>query len=602
MLDKPQVNLSLRSQWTRIVIGLVFSVFIVRLWYLQILKGQYYREQSENNRLQTVFVPPSRGIITDRNGTVLANTRPSFNIELVPEATSDVKGTVTKLAHYLEMESEPLLERIAHLPRRRRYEPRVILKDATREQVAKVLVRRPELPGLTVSALPARQYPFGDTASHVLGYVREISREQLDRAEYRTYRMGDIVGQFGLEGLLEKYLQGKRGIRRVIVNAVGTKIGEASSELEVAGHTVNTTIDINVQRAAEEALGDKSGAVVALDPNTGEVLALVSKPGFDPNVFVGEMPSALWKELSSGESKPLQNRAVQGAYAPGSVYKIFMQYAGLAEGVIGLNDGPTCKGGYGFAGRTYNCHKRDGHGPVDLYSSLVVSCDVYFYVLGQRLGVDRIYEYASLFGLGKKTGLQLVDESPGLIPSSAWKLSRFKEKWYPGETLSIAIGQGANLTTPIQIANAVAALVNGGKLYRPYLVKKIVSVDGAFSDDDFLPEVISELNLEEKAVTAIRRAMVGVVEDEKGTGKRASLNEFGITVGGKTGTAQVVSLTHHKKGTKLDHHAWFVGYAPAEDPKIVVAALVEHGGGGGANAAPVVKNTMAAFFGLELDE
>lgn len=602
MFEKPQLNLTTRAQWTRVVIGVVFSTFIFRLWYLQILKGEFYREQSENNRLQTVFIPPSRGIITDRNGVVLAKTRPSFNLELVPESTSDIKGTVKKLSEYLELETEPLLEKLQNMPKRRRYEPRVLLKDVTREQVAKVLARRPELPGITISALPAREYPFGSLASHVLGYVREISREQLDRADYRTYRMGDIVGQYGLEGYLEKYLQGKRGIRRVIVNAVGTKIGEASSELEVAGHTVETTINYAVQRAAEEALGDRNGAVVALDPKTGEVLALVSKPEFDPNVFVGEMPASVWRELSTGENKPLQNRAVQGAYAPGSVYKIFMQYAGLAEGVVGIHDGQVCRGGYTFGGRTYNCHKREGHGTVDLYTSLVVSCDVYFYILGQRLGVDRIHEYATLFGFGKKTGLKLVDENPGLIPSSAWKLSRFGERWYPGETLSIAIGQGANLTTPIQITNAVAALVNGGKLYRPNLVRKIVSVDGSFVDDEYSPELINDLKLDEKAVTVIKKGLVGVVEDPKGTGKRASLKEFGITVGGKTGTAQVVSLAYHKKDTKLDHHAWFVGFAPAEDPQIVVTALVEHGGGGGANAAPIVKSTMAAFFGVSKSE
>jgi penicillin-binding protein 2 len=602
MLERPQVNLALRGQGARILIGFVFAVFIVRLWYLQILRGDYYREQSENNRLQTIFVQPPRGTITDRNGVVLANTRPSFNIELVPEATSDPKGTVVKLAQFLNIDPTPLLEKLANLPRRRRYEPRVLVKDATREQVAKVLARRPELPGLAVSALPARQYPLGTVASHVLGYVREISRDQLDKAEFRTYRIGDIVGQYGLEGHLEKYLQGKRGIRRIIVNAVGTKIGEASGEMESPGHTVETTLDVNVQRAAEKALGDRSGAVVALDPNTGEVLALVSKPGFDPNAFVGEMSPSLWRELSSGESRPLQNRAVQGAYAPGSVFKIFMQYAGLAEGVIGINDGPRCLGSYKFGSRTYNCHKRDGHGPVDLYSSLVLSCDVYFYVLGQRLGVDRIHEYATLFGFGRKTGLELVDENPGLIPSSRWKLARFGERWYPGETLSVAIGQGATLTTPIQVANAVAAFVNGGKLYRPYLVKKIVSTEGGFIDDDYSPRLIKDLKLDKHAVEAIKRGMVGVVEDPRGTGKKASLKEFGITVGGKTGTAQVVSLAFHKKGTKLDHHAWFVGYAPAEDPKIVVVALVEHGGGGGANAAPVVRETMKAFFGIKKDE
>lgn len=602
LIEKPQLNLARRAYGARIVIGVIFSVFLIRLWYLQVLKGEYYREQSENNRLQTVYVPPPRGVILDRNGVILARNRPSFNVELVPEDAKKINDTILQLAHYLKLEPEPLLEKVKTMPRRRRYEPRVLLKDVSRDDVGVVIAHQPELPGVIVGAAPARDYPYGTSGSHVLGYVREITKEQLEKPEYSSYRINDIVGQFGIESKWERYLQGKRGIRRVIVNAVGTKIGEASSEAEIPGHTLTLSIDHKVQMAADKALEGKKGAVIALDAKTGEVLALASAPTFDPNVFVGEVSASTWKELTTGSSRAMSNRVVQGAYPPGSVFKVWMGYAGLAEGVIGVNDGPSCLGGYFFAGRTYHCHKRSGHGRTDIYSAIVQSCDVFFYVLGQRLGVDRMHQYATMFGLGSPTGLELVQEAEGLIPSTAWKAEHFSnpgdKKWYPGENLSVVIGQGATTVTPIQMARAMMALVNGGKLFKPTLVKKIESVDKTFIDENFKPELPTTIDLDPKFAETIKKAMVGVVNDPHGTARRAKLpEELGITVGGKTGTAQVVSLDFHKENSNFGHHAWFTGYAPAEDPKIVVTALLEHAGGGGLNSAPVVEKVMEAYFG-----
>jgi penicillin-binding protein 2 len=328
-----------------------------------------------------------------------------------------------------------------------------------------------------------------------------------------------------------------------------------------------------------------------------------SSPRFDPNIFSGEISTEVWKDLVSGPGKKLTNRGVQGAYPPGSVFKAIMGAAGLSEGVITPQDRVTCVGGYRFGSRTYHCHKRTGHGPMNLYDSLVQSCDIFYYQLGQRLGVDGIYEYATRFGLGRKSGLELVHENPGLIPSTRWKAKAFagteQARWWPGETLSVSIGQGATLATPLQMANAVAALVNGGKVYRPHLVRKVLKPNGSVihGEDDFKPKVISELKIDDKALREIQNGLFGVVNNPRGTGRRALLpKEWNISVAGKTGTSQVVALTKKTTHKHLEHHAWFVGYAPAENPEIVVAALIENGGGGGLVAAPVVQQVLHAFF------
>lgn len=604
--DKPQINMQFRFGMSLGVLTAFFFVITLRLWYLQIINGEYFREQSENNRLQTVYLPPPRGLITDRNGIVLARNRPAFHIEFVPEDCPDVSGTMLRLSSLLGMPNDELTHLLKDQKRRRKFEPRLLLKDVSRDIVALVAAHRFELPGVIISVVPTRDYIYGSLASHVLGYIREITKEQLDSAQFASYRMNDLVGQFGIESRWEPYLQGKRGLRQVVVNAVGTRIREASTMREVAGHNLTLSIDFKVQQAADEALMGKKGAIVALDPNTGEILALSSAPAFDPNIFTGELTAQQWKEFTTGTQRILSNRALQGAYPPGSVFKIWMLIAGLSEAVVTPKDGVTCGGFYHFSGRNYHCHKRAGHGWVDLFGALVQSCDIYFYQLGRQLGIDRINDYMTRFGFARSSGLELVDEAEGIIPSTLWKKTHFKkqedQKWYPGETLSVAIGQGATTVTPLQITRATAALVNGGKLMKPSLVKRIESTSGTFKDEDFSPQVESLVDVDPKHLEIVKDAMVGVVNDARGTGRRANLEkELNIKVGGKTGTAQVVSLDYHKKGGEFDHHAWFVGYAPAEDPKIVVTALIEHGGGGGANAAPLVKKVMEAYFGYDPD-
>ena len=336
-------------------------------------------------------------------------------------------------------------------------------------------------------------------------------------------------------------------------------------------------------------------------PQTGEIIALTSSPGFDPNIFTGELSADQWRELVAGKERRLGNRAVQGAYPPGSVFKVFMSVAALSEQVTGVNERIFCPGYLSFGGRNYRCHKQSGHGYVDLNDALIQSCDVYYYTVGQRLGVDRIFDYATRFGLGTPTGLALVKEASGLVPSTAWKQRAFSKeddkKWYLGETLSVAIGQGATTTTPLQIARGISALVNGGRVLRPYLVREIRSADGNLRDTDFGPEEIRRIDVSDRILKVVRDAMIGVVNDVNGTGRKAILpKESNIIVAGKTGTAQVASLVHHGTRQEYEDHAWFAAYAPAQKPEIVVVAIVENAGHGGSIAAPMVKEVMTAFF------
>jgi penicillin-binding protein 2 len=599
--DRASVDFSARVQ---IALGIVFVCFftlLLRLWYLQVVNGEYYRYRSENNRLRQVFVPPPRGIIYDRRLRVLAKNRPSFNIELVTEDCPDVAGTLRRVAEILNVPEDQMQTALRSDRRRKPFEPKILLRDVDREVVAKIVARRAELPGIIVGILPARDYVHGELAAHLLGYIREISKHQLEDKRYARYLQGDLVGQYGLEAKFEEELQGTRGQQQVEVDARGNRISESSFDPEVSGHDLVLTVDVEVQAAAERAMGAQQGAVVALDPKTGAVRALVSKPAFDPNMFTSGVAAAQWQNLITGKEKRLSNRTVQGAFPPGSIFKIIMAVAGLMESVVTPQTTAFCPGFYAFGGRNYRCHKLSGHGTVDLYSALVQSCDVYFYQLGNRLGVDRIHQYATRFGLGKLTDFSLVAESPGLIPSTEWKRRYFKDKenqkWYPGETLSVAIGQGAVTVTPMQMAQALAALVNGGKLYRPYAVEKILGSEGRVLEE-FAPFSREPMDLDPNVVKLVRNALVGVVNDPRGTGHKAKLHEpfSDIMVAGKTGTAQTVSAEHWGKAAHFEDHAWFVSYAPAEDPEIVVVVLVENGGHGGVAAAPIAGAVLEAYF------
>jgi penicillin-binding protein 2 len=510
------------------------------------------------------------------------------------------------LAAIAEVPYESLQERVKLQKRRHKFEPTLLLRDISRELVARISAARFRMPGIVISVVPARNYLYGSIGAHLIGYTREITATQLQSPKYPGYLLGDIVGQFGIEATMERYLRGQHGLQRIIVNSFGSRVGELSSDPEVAGSTLTLTLDSRLQRAADEALAGHHGAIVAIDVKTGEVLALASSVSFDPNVFTTELKPETWREIM-GDHR-LTNRAIQGAYPPGSVFKPFMEVAALQEAVTNPKERVQCNGGIWFKGREYKCHKKGGHGAVDLYSALVQSCDVYFYTMGQRLGVDRIHHYASLFGLGEKTGIDVADEASGLIPSSLWKRRAFRnpadQKWYAGETLSVSIGQGAVTTTPLQLARSIAAIVNGGTVMKPLIVKSIVSSDGRVVDSGFGdPVALRTVPIDASILERVKEGMVGVVNDPRGTGHKAQLvKELGVKVGGKTGTAQVVGMLRRDQQGKpvadrnREDHAWFVGYAPVDNPRVAVAALVEHGGHGGAAAAPLVAKVMTRYF------
>ncbi len=575
------------------VSGLV--LLLGRLWVLQVLRGEEMAALSENNRIRLRRVPGTRGRVVDRFGRVLIDSEASFDALLVPEDTPDLELTIETLAHFLDQsagDTQAVLDRATGRPP---FQEILVKRDLDWEEVVALETHHLDLPGVSLRITPRRSYPEGPVLAHVLGYVGEVGQEDLADTRYRA---GDLVGKAGLEKAWESYLRGVHGGQQVEVDAFGRELRVLEEAEAIPGNTLVLSIDLDVQRVAEEALGGRAGSVVVIDPRTGEVLAMVSHPSFDPNEFTRGIRSSEWDELIADPRHPLTPRATQGQYPPGSTFKIIVATAALEEGIINPFTRISCSGKIRFGGRDFRCWKQGGHGSLDLHGALVQSCDVFFYQVGQRLGVDTIAEYARAFGLGLETGIKLGHEKAGTIPDSAWKGRRFKQPWYKGETLSVAIGQGYVTATPLQMAQVIAAVATGVR-YRPRLVQRIEAPDGSVMHT-FEPEEVARLHVRSTVLAQIQAALRDVVNGARGTGKRAAL--AGVTVAGKTGTSQVVALAQERvRKTDLAwrqrDHAWFVAYAPAEEPEVAVAALVEHvEGGGGAVAAPVVRDVLEAFF------
>ncbi len=579
-----------------------FALIAVRLWYLQGIRGEYFLELARNNRVRERDVTAPRGIILDRKGRILVDSFPRYDVTVTPEDVESLDETVAYLSVLLQMDAGELRTRIREQQRRRPFEPIVLKENVSREDLAAVVTHSSEIPGVDVSVRPLRHYLDGALLASLLGYVGEIGPEELERRAAKGYRPGDLIGMLGIERNLEERLRGVNGVRRLVVDAQGRELSSLGEDPPQPGLNVVLTIDSEVQRRAEAAMGEEDGSVVALDVNTGEVLAWVSRPTFDPNSFSDGISRDTWRFLMTDKRKPMLNRPIQGRFPPGSTFKIVMALAALEEGVTSVGREVYCPGGMQFGGRFFRCWRHSGHGSVDLHRALVESCDTYFYQVGIDLGVDRIAKWANLFGLGIPTGIEISDsrgrplEKAGLIPSTAWKRAAFKSDWYPGETLSVAIGQGYVNVTPLQQAVMTAVIANGGVRYQPQFVRSFQSYDGR-TEHALEPKVMSRFDGHPRFVEAVRAGLRDVVESERGTGKKARI--AGVPVAGKTGTAQVRAL---RKGENEDHvekhfrdHAWFVCYAPAEHPEIAVAVLVEHGGHGGSAAAPIAKEVIQAY-------
>ncbi|MFH1623738.1 MAG: penicillin-binding protein 2 [Pseudomonadota bacterium] len=570
-----------------------FAVIISRLWYLQIIQGKNFRDLSENNRIRVNKILAPRGMIFDRKNRVLVDNYPSFDLSIILQDAKDPNKVINELSALLNTKVESFNEKLSKAGAHPPFKPIILKTELNHEQVALIETNKLDLPGIRIEIEPKRFYLFKDLAAHLIGYMGKISQSQLKAKAYAGYDILDLIGKCGIEYEYQDLLRGRHGGAQVEVDAAGRELSVLSEVKPTPGHNLFLTLDLDIQRLAESALGEKVGSVIIMDPNNGDILALTSSPSFDPNVFSLGISSKEWKELISHPSHPLENKGIQGQYPLGSVFKIVTAIAGLEEGVITPETSLYCKGSYRFGRRSYRCWRTEGHGWVKLHKALVESCDVYFYQVGQRLGIDRLAYYSSLFGLGKPTGISLLNEKKGLVPTRSWKLKALKSPWQDGETLSVAIGQGFLLATPLQMLNLISSIANGGILYRPQLLKKIESPDGE-TLKEFVPEKLATIPIDHKNLSLVKNALWGVVNEPRGTGSRARVK--GADVVGKTGTAQVIGLPENDTKTKLDDrdipfelrdHAWFAAFAPKDNPSIAVVVMLEHAGHGGSAAAPL---------------
>ncbi len=578
-----------------------FAVLFARFIWLQVVQHSYYQTRAEDNRISLVPVLPNRGLIIDRNGIVLAHNYSAYTLEITPSKVADLEKTIDELEKVIEIQPKDRKRFKRLLEESRNFESLPIRNRLSDEEVAKFIARRYRFPGVDVKARLFRQYPFNESASHLLGYIGRITDRDLatisDKDMDDNYRGTEHFGKSGLEQKYEFDLHGQTGFEQVEVDSSGRAVRVLSRIPPVAGNNLTLTIDAKLQQVAEQAFGDRRGALVAIDPATGGILALVSMPGFDPNLFVDGIDSQSWDALNNSPDKPMVNRALNGTYPPGSTFKPYMALAALEIGKRTPQQTIFDPGYYNFGGHVFHDDKKGGHGIVNMYKSIVESCDTYYYMLANDLGIDNISGFMRRFGFGQRTGVDIEGESEGVLPSQEWKRKRFKrpdqQRWYAGETISIGIGQGYNAYTPIQLAQAVATLANNGVMYRPHIVKFITDTKtGAAIPIEQKP--LRTIPLKPENIEIIKQAMVGV--NKEGTGARAFAGAEYVSAG-KTGTAQVFSLKGEKYTEghikeRMRDHALFIAFAPADRPRIALAVLVENGGFGAQAAAPIARQVL----------
>ncbi len=589
-------SLTIRLVVLQVSCAVVFTILAFSFWYFQVVQHEKFRELAENNHQRTIALRAPRGVMLDRNGAVLVENRSSFTISIVREHTKDLDRTIRVLSDVAGLDEKYVRDVVNRHRKEPTYRPIVVVDDASLAQVAAVMARRleTELPDVQVDQVPTRQYPKDSFAAHLFGYVSEASEGQVESGDLHS---GAIVGQAGVERTYNKLLMGEDGAKVVVVNSMGREIRTVEEIPANEGRRVQLTIDIDLQRAAEEGFkaGGFNGAAVVMDPRTGEVLAFTSRPGYDPNDFAAGVERATWNGLLTDPLKPLQNRAIQGLYSPGSTFKIVVEIAALEEGIIRPDFRVHCSGSAVFFGRPFQCWKKGGHGSVDMRHALEQSCNVYHYTIGNMVGVDKIHKWATLLGLGEKTGIDLPNEIEGLVPSTEWKRRRYNEKWYAGETISVSIGQGQVSITPVSQAVMMSTVANGGTRFVPHLLKAIDEGNGW--EPVTPPPPKSQVKLKPETIAALHDGLFLVVNGA-GTGGRARIP--GRDVSGKTGTAQVISLQGGKKAAgrterDLRDHGWFVFFAPRDNPEIAGVIFGEHNEHG-ATSAPIAKYIMETYF------
>jgi penicillin-binding protein 2 len=587
-------DLSRRVEIARIGVGTVFAALAFCYWYVQIVRGDHYYTLSENNRIRSVKITAPRGSIFDRNGVALVENEPAYNLQLYRREAKDLAGSEQFAVGVLKLPPEQVHTRVERALRYPEFVAVPIAENLGLEEVAMIEARAPEHPEFAVAVSQRRLYAHGVVAAHALGYLAEATADQI-KTTPDTHALGDWVGQKGIEATYESLLAGRNGERRVVVDSHGREIAEQNRIPAQPGQNVFVTLDLDLQRIAEEYFRERVGSAVALDPKTGEILALVSSPSYDPNWFTRRVTGTEWSSLLSDPHHPLQNRAIQNAFSPGSIVKVFLAYGALAGGLVNPDSRVYCPGYATHYGRTFHCHKKEGHGWVGLRDAIKVSCDVYFYNLGRRLGVDRIAEIARGFGFGEATGVDLQFEKSGLVPSEQWALTKRRARWYPSETISVAIGQGPFLVTSLQVARALSGLVEGGRLPTPHLFF-------ASQDRRYTAETKAGIPLSAEKAAIVKNGMWAVLNEPGGTAYRSRIP--GLDAAGKTGTAQVVGrdsgVGKNPKGKYADH-AWFAGFAPLQDPQMVVVVFVENGGHGSSVAAPLAKQLFEQRFGKKAE-
>jgi len=575
-----------------------FAVLLLRLVYLQVVKGEEYHLLSLNNRIRLQSIDPPRGLIYDRNGYVLVENRPSFDVSITLKDAGTVEETIKKVAKHLNVSPEELMLKLTASKGISAYKPILMKQDIGRNALASMEVHKYDLPGIEVNVKLQRHYLNVQDAAHLIGYLSEISPDELAGKKYPGRRRGDFIGKFGAEKAYENYLRGIRGGRQVEVNANGQVVRVLKTVAAKPGQNIYLTIDFALQKKAESLLRGVAGAAVAMEPSTGRILALASSPSFDQNYFAVGMSHEQWDTLISNPFRPMENKAIQGEYPPGSTFKIITALTGLEEGVIDENTQVFCPGFYRFGNRTYRCWKKGGHGQVGIHKAITESCDVYFYKVGELLGVDRLAWYAKACGLGSPTGINLDKEAKGLIPTAAWKKRRTGVPWQEGETLSVAIGQGFNLATPLQMLGMTAAIANGGTRYKPIILEAVKTPDGRILHQNE-PQVIGKLPVSRTTLEIVKKGLWAVVNSDQGTARGSRLED--IEISGKTGTSQVIgrkeddTRPEEERPAHLRAHAWFVAYAPSENPLIAVAVLIEHGEHGSSAAAPVARELIKTY-------
>ena len=579
----------------------LLAILLVRFIYLQVVRHNYYQTLAESNRISIVPIVPNRGLILDRNGVVLAQNYSGYTLEITPNKVNDLEATINDLSTLVAITPKDRKRFKKLLAERRNFETLMIRNRLSDEEVARFAAQQYRFPGVEIKARLFRDYPYGEKTAHLIGYIGRINETDVEQLEENdlaaNYRGSDYIGKVGLEQSYESELHGTTGVEQVEVDSGGRAVRMLSRTPPSSGNTLVLSIDAKLQEIAEQSFGNYRGALVAIDPNNGEVLAFISKPGYDPGLFIDGIDPQSWDELNNSPDVPLNNRALRGQYPPGSTIKPFMALAGLNYNIRSPGRTISDPGYFNLPGSShqYRDWKKGGHGSVDMFKSIVISCDTYYYGLATEMGVDNIFNFLSRFGFGKKTGIDLEGETSGLLPSQEWKMKRYKEKWYAGDTVSVGIGQGYNLVTPMQLAYATAILANDGVAYLPHLVREVRS---SRSNESRLIEgkLEADLKLDPAHLDLIKRAMVAV-NQPGGTAAQAAAGAP-YRIAGKTGTAQVIAIKQGEKyieslvQERHRDHAWFIAFAPAEQPRIALVVLAENGGHGGGTAAPIARKVM----------